>query len=452
MPAVDLEVINFFQEPMAWSRPCSRASSPRGKASSEDVAPLRPNELCHQGLIVTPGPRSEVDTEFPPADRLCLSGSVSHSPTDSTELQLSMPPALARSTTKDIRHSPLLSLAQRGFYEENTFNNPIVIEDDDSTDYSSDDDNGDGGSSSLSELAETDTSTADELVTGRPNKSTEIPRTEPVANSSIDVDSLPCQLTSLGHATPDNECSGSPEDCRSIMNEAIEPRSLFTPGELSLTPTATSCCETEEGSETGNPADEEQTFTQNRHDTPKTVISRDDSIDSDDRERQINHGSTIICCHASEDDTSEDENARPPVKRRRTRRRPIAAHPMPLTRSRQRRDRCNSSHPRAPPWTTRNTTSCRYHESATPLQLEATQFTDSAAAATDADPAHDEVTPAGYQEWPFQGTIKCVSIGNNKNIQHGVFASLWSCRCLSANELDSLSSITDTYSKSSSDP
>jgi hypothetical protein len=121
MPAADMEVINFFQEPMAWHRPRSQASSPRGKTNSKNATSARSDGHRDQGLNVTSESRSDVDSEFPPADRLRLSGSVSRPPTRSPSLRRSLSVALASRTTQEIRHSPFSSSAQGSHNHENTF-------------------------------------------------------------------------------------------------------------------------------------------------------------------------------------------------------------------------------------------------------------------------------------------------------------------------------------------
>ncbi|KPM34707.1 hypothetical protein AK830_g11868 [Neonectria ditissima] len=72
MPAVDLEVVNFFQPTMALSLPRSRRPSPHGKTNSEDATSAQTNEQhdldYHDGLSAPLDNRDKVEDDFPPAD------------------------------------------------------------------------------------------------------------------------------------------------------------------------------------------------------------------------------------------------------------------------------------------------------------------------------------------------------------------------------------------------
>lgn len=229
-------------------------------------------------------------------------------------------------------------------------------------------------------------------------------------DSSVNVDATPSQPPRATQETANDECYGLSGDGDSaVANVQALSHFLLGPGRPSPTPTA-SRRSAEEESESESLPVEDGSSAQSRRSTPQTAISRGSFANMNHAEGWINIGRTRIRCSASEDDQNEDGDSPPPTKRRRMRSRPVVSPSIPLTRSRLRQ----SSQMRSLPKEITDTMNHLSCESSASLPPEAVQLGDLTEAITETHPAHSEATRAEYQEWPFQGMVKCVDIGNEK--------------------------------------
>ncbi|KPM39093.1 hypothetical protein AK830_g7471 [Neonectria ditissima] len=145
----------------------------------------------------------------------------------------------------------------------------------------------------------------------------------------------------------------------------------------SLPPTETSHCATEKGSESEVPANKKHASIQDRDDTPETVSPCDNSVGLNDREGWIDKGHMMIRGHASDEDEDKDERKMENPSRQ-------------------------------------NTTTRLLDEPQTLPRLGTDQFDGTPIACTDTPPEPDETIPAEYQEWPFQGMVRCITLGNER--------------------------------------
>ncbi|KAG5758047.1 hypothetical protein H9Q72_013816 [Fusarium xylarioides] len=315
MPLINMDVMNFFEPPTAWTSPHSPSRILHGNTKSEDSLSAQTNQQretdYHSGFSTSPSNRDEAEDEFPPADQLRLGSSYPDTTMDLAGLRPSTLRVPASPTTRqDYQSTP---------------DNPIIIEDD--TDDSDDDDD----SSSTSAITMSHSTTSGELTT----TSADVPRDSMDPRIPALSDLRMVQLSPTGQvlseqfAPPDEDYAEEPQDDVGTVNRAQS--LLSSPSRLaepSSAPTEISQCAIEEGFRTESLADEQDLSTGGRNEalaTPRNCqvssvsLNSVNSVNSVETETPQEGDRSTDSSHTSDEDESEDEDPRPPVKRRRTR-------------------------------------------------------------------------------------------------------------------------------------
>ncbi|KAG7405024.1 hypothetical protein Forpe1208_v014593 [Fusarium oxysporum f. sp. rapae] len=307
MPVINMDAVNFFEPPTAWTLPHSPSRILHGNTKSEGSLSAQTSQQREigypSGFSTSPGDR---DKAFPPADQLRLGSSCPDTTID-----------LAGLRPSPSRVSATLTLSQD---YPNTPDNPIIIEDD--TDDSDDDDN---KGSSTSAITMSHSPTSGELTTTsadilKDNMDFRIPA---LSDLGMVLSSPIGQLLSEQFAPPDEYCSEEPQDDVGTVSRA--PSLLSSPSRLeepSSAPTEISQCAIEEGFRTESLPDEQDLLTGGRDEalaTPRNCQVSSVFVNSVNSETLQEMGRSTDSSHTSDEDESEDEDPRPPVKRRSTR-------------------------------------------------------------------------------------------------------------------------------------
>jgi hypothetical protein len=111
MPVINMDAVNFFEPPTAWTLSHSPSRILHGNTKSEDSLSAQTSQQretdYHSGFSTSPGDRDEAEDEFPPADQLRLGSSCPDTTMDLAGLRPStsrVPATLTRS--QDYQSTP----------------------------------------------------------------------------------------------------------------------------------------------------------------------------------------------------------------------------------------------------------------------------------------------------------------------------------------------------------
>ncbi|RYC79068.1 hypothetical protein BFJ63_vAg18053 [Fusarium oxysporum f. sp. narcissi] len=425
MPVVNMDAVNFFKPPTAWTLNHSPSRILHGNTKSEDLLSAQTSQQretdYHSGFSTSPSDRDEAEDEFPPADQLRLGSSCPDITMDLAGLRPStsrVPATLA--TSQDYQSTP---------------DNPIIIEDD--TDDSDDDDN-DG--SSTSAITMSHSTTSGELTTTsadvpKDNMDSRIPA---LSDLRMTLSSPTGQVLSEQFAPPDEDCPEEPQDDVGTVNRA---QSLLSSpsrlGEPSSAPTEISQCAIEEGFRTESLPGEQDLSTGGRDEalaTPKNCQVFSVSVNSIDSVNSVNSVNSVETetpqekdrstnsSHTSDEDESEDEIPRPPVKRRRTRQgstitvctSPARSCSSPRFRLRRLHNRRQSPQSRGSYCGTSPADNRPIFEPQCRPRPVIAEHDAASVPFVDACRDLEQATHAEFKEFSFQGVAKCITLGNER--------------------------------------